>query len=87
MYGATGTAWFDDIRLAEGEVYTETVFARNFTKGLVLVRPNSGGGYGDDTASTVALPRPLRLVSPDGTVSERLQRIRLRNAEAAILVE
>jgi hypothetical protein len=87
LYGATGAAWFDDLELTEGAVYTETVFARDFTKGLVLVRPNSGGGYGDDTASQVVLPRLLRALSADGIPSGPVRQIRLRNAEAAILVE
>ena len=86
MYGATGAAWFDDLQLVEGAIFTETVFARRFTKGLVLVRPYAGGGYGDDTASPVQLPEALRPLHADGGVGKRTTQITLRNGEAAILV-
>jgi len=86
IYGATGTAWFDGLELVEGAVYTETVFARQFTKGLVLVRPYAGGDYGDTTSSTVKLPTALRSLNADGTLDERVTRVALRNGEAAILV-
>lgn len=86
IYGATGTAWFDDLELVEGAVFTETVFARNFSKGLVLVRPYCGGEYGDGTASQVSLPGPLRLLGADGSLGQPTRQVTLRNGEAAILV-
>jgi hypothetical protein len=85
MFQATGTAWFDDVELVEGRITPDHVFARRFTKGLVLVRPNAGGSLGDDTAASYALPGLLRPLSPDGTLGPATQSIRLRNAEAAIL--
>jgi hypothetical protein len=86
MYGATGTAWFDDIELVEGALFTETIFARQFTKGLVLVRPYAGGDFGGATASPVPLPRPMRPLDADGAAGHPVTHIELRNGEAAILV-
>jgi len=86
IFGATGTAWFDDLELVEGAVYTETIFARRFTKGLVLVRPYSGGDFGNGMSSQVTLPTTLCPLNADGTTSEPVKEIRLRNGEAAILV-
>lgn len=86
VFGATGTAWFDGLELVEGTVYTETVFARKFTKGLVLIRPFAGGDYGDKTSSIVQLPAPLRPLNADGTLEEEATRVALRNGEAAILM-
>ncbi len=86
MFGAMGTAWFDDIELVEGAIYTDTVFAREFTKGLVLVKPYAGGSYGDETASAIKLPRPLRPLNADGSLGAATAAISLRSAEAAILL-
>ena len=86
IYGATGRAWFDDLELIEGAVYTETVFARRFYKGLVLIRPYAGGTYGDETASPVELPTAWRPLAADGSLEKPTRRISLRNGEAAILV-
>lgn len=86
MYGATGTAWFDDLELTEGVITTGDVFARRFSKGLVLVRPNGGGRFGDESASTHALPGLYRPVAADGSLGPAARSVRLRNGEAAILV-
>ncbi len=87
MYGATGTAWFDDIELIEGAIYTDTVFARRFTKGLVVVRPGTGSCFGDETTTTIPLPQMLRPLNADGSLGEPVSTVALRNGEAAILVE
>ncbi len=87
MFDATGTAWFDDIELTEGAIFTDAVFAREFTKGLVLIKPRSGGGYDDATASPVKLPAPLRPLRSDGTLGEQVTAVLLRNGEAAILMK
>jgi len=86
MYGATGTAWFDDLRLVKGVAVVSRVYARRYTRGLVLVRPNAGGSFGDDTATTHALGEPLRPLRVDGTLGEAIREVTLRNGEAAILV-
>ena len=43
--------------------------------------------YGDETAVTVNLPKPMRLLFEDGSLSDFLSSIELRNAEAAILFD
>ena len=86
MYGATGTAWFDDLRLVKGIAVVARVYARRYTRGLVLVRPNTGGSLGDDTATIHALPEPLRPLGVDGALGEPIREVTLRNGEAAILV-
>ncbi|MCD6360794.1 MAG: hypothetical protein J7M38_07995, partial [Armatimonadetes bacterium] len=40
VYGSTGTAWFDDLRLTEGADADVVIYARRFSKALVLVRPS-----------------------------------------------
>ena len=87
IFGATGTAWFDDIRLVEGVAVRERVYARRYTKALVLVKPCVGGSFGDDTRTTHKLPAPLRPLRADGSLGEPTRDIALRNAEAAILVK
>ena len=86
MYGASGTVWFDDIRLIEGVAVRSRVFARRYTKALVLVKPYIGGPFGDDTATQHVLPtgvwRPLRA---DGTRAPPVRSVRLRSGEAVIL--
>ncbi|MDD4870643.1 MAG: putative glycoside hydrolase [Kiritimatiellae bacterium] len=86
MFGATGTAWFDDIELVEGAIFANTVYAREFTKGLVLVKPYTGGSYGDETASKIELPAEMCPLNVDGSIGTPVKDIRLRNGEAAILV-
>jgi hypothetical protein len=86
MFGATGTAWFDDLELVEGAIFTTRAFAREFSKGLVLVKPYDGGSYGDETASSVKLPETFRPLNADGSLGEPVTTISLRNGEGAILV-
>ena len=87
MYGATGTVWFDDVRLLEGVFVRRQVFARPYTKGLVLVKPHVGGSFGDDTATVHTLPEPLRPLRADGSVGDPVRKVVLRNAETAILLK
>ncbi|NDK17202.1 MAG: hypothetical protein COY42_09655 [Armatimonadetes bacterium CG_4_10_14_0_8_um_filter_66_14] len=86
LYGATGTVWFDDLRLSEGAHLPQKVFARRYQKGLVLIRPNAGVGFGDDTAKTVKLPGRYRPVDVNGVPGAARGDVRLRNGEAAVLV-
>ncbi len=87
IYGATGTVWFDDIRLVEGVAAKQEVFSREYTKGLVLVKPYVGGSFGEETATTHTLPGTFRPLNVDGTLGRPVQQVTLRNAEAAILVK
>lgn len=64
------------------------VFARNYTFGMVLVRPQDGSScteYGDGTAITVPLPDAMRILAADGTLGESVTSVQLRNAEAVVL--
>ncbi len=85
MFGASGTAWFDDIALYEGNRAPWKVLARRFTKALVIVRPPAGG-YGDDTAREFKLDAEYRPLSYDGTLGRPVREIKLRSGEAAILL-
>jgi hypothetical protein len=87
MYGATGTVWFDDVRLLEGVVVRRQVFARRYTKGLVLVKPYVGGSFGDDTGTVHKLPGAFRPLRADGSAGDVVQEVVLRNAEAAVLLK
>ncbi len=85
IYGATGTAWFDDIELREGLHLPWVVYGRRFSKALVLVRPFAGS-YGEEQAREFALDAAYRPLRADGTLGEPTRSVRLRPAEAAILV-
>lgn len=87
LYGASGTAWFDDLRLVEGEAVKEQVFARRYTKGIVLVKPYVGGSFGDETATAHKLPEPYRLLRADGALGTPVGQVTLRSAEAAVLAK
>ncbi len=87
MYGASGTVWFDDVRLLEGIAVRRQVFARNYSKGLVLVKPYVGGSFGDDTATVHKLLESLRPLRADGTVDDPVREVVLRNAEAVVLLK
>jgi hypothetical protein len=65
------------------------VHARPYSGGLVLVRTKDAWNctaWGDDSAITLTLPRSMRLLNDDGTVSAASSSVRIRNGEAAILV-
>jgi len=59
------------------------VFAREFVKALVLVKPLPDGSCSFDTAYTY--PFTGKLLNADGTLSETIDQLNLRNGEAAIL--
>lgn len=68
-----------------------TVWARDFDRALVLVRPSVGWKnrrFDDATGVTVSLPDSARwrVLLPSGSLGETVTSVRLRNAEAAILV-
>jgi len=86
VYGSTGTAWFDDLRLVEGDHGDWRILAREFEKALVLVKPFAGS-VGDDTATTHELPAAMKPLRSDGSLGEPTSRLRLRSAEAAILIK
>ena len=85
LYGAKGTVWFDDIRLVEGIAVRQQVFARKYTKGLVIVKPNAGGSFANETASTHLLDGEFRPLHADGSLGKRIREVTLRNGEAVIL--
>ncbi len=87
VYGSTGTAWFDDIRIVEGLFADTILYLRRFTNALVVVRPSlPAAGWGDETAIEHDLDRVYRPLQPDGTLGEPVQSIPLRLGEAAILI-
>jgi hypothetical protein len=68
------------------------VWARDYSRGSVLVRPVIEWGnnsFGDESAVEVRLPGSafLRPVDVNGRLGARVNRVRLRAGEAAILVE
>jgi hypothetical protein len=83
---ALGTAWIDDVRLTEGApVPSPRVFAREFSKGLVIVRPPDGEDF-DSGALSLQLATPLKPLRSDGTREASVTAISLRKGEAAILL-
>ncbi|MGC9319282.1 MAG: putative glycoside hydrolase [Armatimonadota bacterium] len=87
VYGSTGTAWFDDLRLVEGAHVEEKLLRRRFTNALVLVRPAMPAlGWGDDTMMEYPLDGSYRPLQADGTLAEPVPAARLRLGEAAILI-
>jgi enediyne biosynthesis protein E4 len=93
-------AYETDIGDPEGDGYviyqgsaacaSHKVFAREYTFGMVLVRPQDSWActeYGDATAVTIPLTRPMRILAADGTLGEPLSSVQLRNAEAVVLLE
>ncbi len=86
LFRATGEAWFDGLRLVAGNEAADVLFARRFERGLVLLRPPGGAGYGDDSARECRLEEPLRPVAADGRMGAARSAVRLRQGEAAVLV-
>jgi len=83
---ALGTAWIDDVRLTEGaSAPSSHVFAREFSKGLVIVRPADGADY-ESAPIQLQLPTPLKPLRADGSRDAPMSSISLRNGEAAILM-
>lgn len=69
---------------------TYTVFARQYTKGLVLLKMTSRydlADISDASATTHRLPGVYRRVHWDGTLSDPMTEITLRGMEGAILVD
>ncbi len=85
VYGSTGTAWIDDIRLIEGAHGEWQVLARQFENALVLVKPFAGGTFGDESGTQHRLPAAMRPLSADGSVGQPIEEVMLRSGEAAIL--
>ncbi len=73
-----------------GRSTTYTVFARKYTKGLVLLKMTSNyesADVGDTSATTHTLPGVYRRVNWDGTLSEPITQITLKGMEGAVLVD
>lgn len=87
IYGSTGTAWFDDLRLVEGVHEDTVIYSRRFENALVLVRPAvPAAGWDDGTAIEHELDGSYRPLDANGEPGEAVDTIRLRAGEAAILV-
>ena len=66
------------------------VYAREFEHALVLMRPAVDWRpmvYGDETAVEIPLPKPMRLLHRDGTLGAPMTSVKLRNVDAAILLD
>ncbi len=89
LFQSTGTVWLDNIRLREGEIFIERVYGRQFSKGLVLVKPriNLNRSYGEETASTHKLPGRFRVLAADGSLGAAVEQVTLRSGEAVILIK
>lgn len=69
-----------------GEGYK--VFSRQYENALILVRAKDGfncNDYGDSTAVSIPLVEPMVMLLPDGTFSNPISSVSIRNAEAVIL--
>jgi hypothetical protein len=86
VYGSTGIAWFDDLRLVEGSHGDWKVLAREFERALVLVKPFAGGTFGEEGATDHDLPALMKRLRADGSLGGAVKQVKLRSGEAAILV-
>lgn len=87
VYGSTGTAWFDDLRVVKGAVAPQVLLERWFWNARVLLRPAVPAlGWGDDTAIEYPLEGSYRPLQADGELGESTEVARLRLGEAAILI-
>jgi len=87
VYGSTGTAWFDDLRITEGAVIEQLLLTRRFANALVVLRPPMPAiGWGDETALDYPLDATYRPLSVGGALGEPSDSVTLRLGEAAILV-
>jgi hypothetical protein len=85
---ALGTAWIDDVRLTEGAPPVVTpIFVREFTKGIVIVRPPDGTDFSDATNTQLQLPSSMQPLRADEVKDEPVSSITLRSGEAAILLK
>ncbi len=65
------------------------IYARDYTFGTVLVRPQDNYGCDDFGAATrieVGLTAPMRMLRADGTLSDAVTSVGLCNSEAVILI-
>jgi hypothetical protein len=87
-----------DIGMPIGNYYTYRkntnpnyeIFARNFTRGIVLFRPKEDWNYNtfdDTTAVIVTLPEVMTPVKGDGTLMVPTNQFTLRNSEGVILLK
>ena len=73
-----------------GSDFNAIVYDRAFANGHVYVRPRDGWSaatFDDTTAVTIPLPQPMKLLKGDGTLSDPIRTLKLRNEEAVILVK
>jgi hypothetical protein len=84
IHGGTGTAWFDDFHLTEGDYDKYTILARDFENALVLLKPEYK--YEDSTTSTHVFDGNYRPLRANGTLGTSVSQISLEDGEGAILV-
>ena len=65
---------------------TWKVFARKFSRALVLSKPTSAARWDDTTATEHALPGAYRPLAADGALGPPVTAVTLRSGEGAILV-
>lgn len=84
-----GTAWFDDISLIKGAYYDYKVFARDFERALVVVKPKLISSYplNNETISIHKLNGIYFPLHANGKVGNGINKISLRYGEAAILIK
>ncbi|HEC75848.1 MAG TPA: hypothetical protein ENI33_01135 [Thermoplasmatales archaeon] len=84
-----GTAWFDDISLIEGEFYDCKIFAREYEKALILVKPKLSifSPNENETFSTHELDGVYFPLHANGTIGKGINKISLRYGEANILLK
>lgn len=83
-----GSILFDDCQLTEGWFYLDRIFARNFTKSFVLMRPldTPKDHYSDDTAITLNLGEDFYPLKYDGSLGNVTTTVTLRNFDGAVLL-
>jgi hypothetical protein len=75
---------------SDGRQCDYKIYGREYTNALILVRPKDFWDctdFGDGASAMVTLPRAMRLLQADGTLGEAASTVRIRNAEAAILMK
>jgi hypothetical protein len=70
---------------------TYGIFSRDYTNAQILFRPNDDRhnctDYTDATGVTITLSQPMRILRADGTLSGLITEVKIRNAEAVVLMQ
>ncbi|MDZ7798771.1 MAG: hypothetical protein U5L76_04115 [Patescibacteria group bacterium] len=72
----------------DGNNYNYKIFARNFTKAMVLIKPpHVGYNLSENSRTTHLLPGTFKSLDADANLGPKITEISLRNWEGAILLE